>query len=62
MYRFNFHMPAKVLFGPGRLNDLHKEKLPGTKALIVTSNGRSVIRYGYLDRLKRELDLSGLSY
>lgn len=34
MYHFDFYMPTKVLFGPGRLNDLHAEHLPGKKALI----------------------------
>ena len=37
MYSFNFNNPVKVLFGSGRLGDLHKESLPGKKALIVTS-------------------------
>ena len=34
MYNFNFYNPVKVLFGAGRLNDLHDEQLPGKKALI----------------------------
>lgn len=29
MYHFDFYMPAKVLFGEGRLQSLHEEKLPG---------------------------------
>ena len=62
MYNFNFYMPTKVLFGPGRLQDLHKEQLPGKKALIVTSNGSSVKRFGYLDAVKKELDLAGVGY
>lgn len=32
MYHFDFYMPAKVLFGEGRLQSLHEEKLPGKKA------------------------------
>ena len=31
MYNFNFYMPTKVLFGPGKLNELHTEQLPGKK-------------------------------
>lgn len=62
MYNFNFYMPTKVLFGPGKLNELHTEQLPGKKALIVTTNGQSVIKYGYLDRVKKELDLAGVEY
>lgn len=59
MYNFNFYMPTKVLFGAGRLNDLHCEKLPGKKALIVTSSGKSAKKYGYLERVENELDKAG---
>lgn len=62
MYNFNFFMPTKVLFGAGRLNDLHAEKLPGKKALIVTSNGQSTKKYGYLARLEGQLDTAGISH
>lgn len=62
MYNFNFYMPTKVLFGPGKLNELHTEMLPGKKALIVTTNGTSVKKYGYLDRLQKELELAGIGY
>ena len=61
-YSFDFDMPTKVLFGEGRLNDLHKEKLPGTKALLVTTNGTSVKKYGYLERVEKELDLAGIPH
>ena len=61
-YSFEFDMPTRVLFGEGKLNELHDEKLPGTKALIVTTNGTSVKKYGYLDRLQKELDLAGVPY
>ena len=62
MYSFNFYLPTKVLFGPGKLNELHTEKLPGKKALIVTSCGTSVKKYGYLARLEKELDLAGVKH
>lgn len=62
MYNFNFYMPTKVLFGAGRLNDLHNENLPGKKALIVTSNGKSTKKYGYLARVEGELDKAGVSH
>lgn len=62
MYNFDFYMPTKVLFGPGKLNQLHLEKLPGKKALVVTSNGNSVKKYGYLDRLINELNLAQVDY
>jgi alcohol dehydrogenase len=62
MYNFDFFMPAKVLFGAGRLKDLHNEKLPGKKALIAISCGTSVKKYGYLATLEHELDLAGVGH
>lgn len=59
---FNYHIPTKILFGPGKLDELSKEKLPGTKALIVTTAGKSVKKYGYLDRLKKILSSRGIEY
>lgn len=56
MYQFEFYMPTKVLFGAGQLNNLHAEKMPGKKALIVTSNGSSTKKFGYLKRVEDELD------
>lgn len=62
MYNFDFYMPTHVLFGAGRLQDLHAQKLPGKKALIATSNGQSVKKYGYLASVEKELDLAGVEY
>lgn len=42
MYNFVFDIPTRILFGAGQLNNLHKEKLPGKKALIAVSNGQSI--------------------
>ena len=58
---FNFYMPSKVIFGNGSLNKLHKQKLPGKKALIVTC-GTSIKKYGYLKRLQDELDKAMVAY
>ncbi len=48
---FECYIPSKILFGPGKLNELSKIKLPGGKALIVISSGTSMRKYGYLDRV-----------
>ncbi len=48
---FDYFMPSKILFGPGKLNELSKVKLPGKKALIVISSGTSMRRHGYLERV-----------
>ncbi|VGO14581.1 1,3-propanediol dehydrogenase [Pontiella desulfatans] len=49
---FDYHIPTRILFGAGKLNQLAEEPLPGTKALIVMSNGGSMRRHGYLERLE----------
>ncbi len=55
-------MPTKVLFGAGQLQNLHNETMPGKKALIVTSNGQSTKRYGYLAAVEKELDQAGVEH
>ncbi|MGI6222223.1 MAG: iron-containing alcohol dehydrogenase [Prevotella sp.] len=55
-------MPTKVLFGAGQLKNLHLEQMPGKKALIVTSNGQSTKRYGYLAAVEKELDQAGVAH
>ncbi len=57
---FDYYIPTKILFGAGKLNQLAKEQLPGTKALIVISNGTSMRKYGYLDRLQALLAEQGI--
>lgn len=59
---FNYYIPTKLLFGKGQLGNLHKQKLPGKKALIVISSGKSTRTNGYLDKLEKELQLAGVSY
>lgn len=59
---YTFHVPTKVLFGPGMLKKLHEEKLPGKKALVVISNGKSVRANGYLAALEAELDAAGAEH
>ncbi|MGL5650066.1 MAG: iron-containing alcohol dehydrogenase [Clostridium sp.] len=59
---FNYYMPTKLLFGKGQLGNLHKENLPGKKALIVISAGKSTRKFGYLEKLENELKLANVSY
>lgn len=49
--QLDYFMPARVLFGAGKLEELAAVKLPGKKALIVISNGKSMRVNGYLDRV-----------
>lgn len=62
MYNFQFFMPTKVLFGAGQLKNLHLEQMPGKKALIVTSNGQSTKKYGYLAAVENELEQAGVEH
>ena len=59
---FTFHVPTKVLFGAGVLKKLHEEKLPGEKALVVISNGKSTRTNGSLAALEAELDAAGVAH
>lgn len=61
-FMFDFYIPTHLLFGAGKIHTLHKCEMPGTKALIVITNGKSTIRNGYLDTVKKELDMAGCSY
>lgn len=56
MNSFEYNIPTHALFGAGALNKLHQQKLPGKKALIVISNGKSTRANGYLERLEEQLD------
>jgi alcohol dehydrogenase len=62
MNHFTFYMPTKLLFGEGQLSHLHEQELPGKKALIVTSNGQSTKKFGYLERVKKELDQANVAH
>jgi len=60
--RFQYFMPTRILFGPGRLGDLAKTPfLPGKKALIVISAGKAMKANGYLQRLADALEKNGVS-
>ncbi len=59
---FSYYIPTKILFGKGQLSQLHQQALPGKKALIVTTAGTSVKKYGYLRRLQEQLDQARVEY
>lgn len=56
---FRFDIPTRLFFGSGSLAKLHEEELPGKKALLVISGGKSMRTYGYLDRVIVELREGG---
>lgn len=57
---FAVYVPTRWLFGEGQLSRLHKQALPGKKALIIISNGKSTRANGYLERVEKELHLAGV--
>lgn len=57
---FNVYVPTNWLFGEGQLSNLHKQPLPGKKALIIISDGKSTIANGYLARTEEELHKAGI--
>lgn len=59
---FNFYNPTNLIFGAGKLNELGSQKLPGKKALLLISNGKSVKVNGTLDRVQKQLEEAGVEY
>lgn len=59
---FSFYNPTRVLFGVGMLDRLHEQAMPGKKALLLISNGKSARMNGSLDRTIGQLDMAGVGY
>lgn len=57
---FQMYVPTRILFGEGQLNNLNIQKMPGKKALIVISNGKSTRENGSLARTEEQLRLAGV--
>lgn len=60
--QFAHYSPTKLLFGAGKLAELEREPLPGTKALLLTSNGTAMERIGALPRVRAMLEARGMPY
>ncbi|MDR2486957.1 MAG: iron-containing alcohol dehydrogenase [Clostridiales Family XIII bacterium] len=59
---FNYYMPTRFVFGCGALGKLHRREMPGKRALIVISAGKSTRTNGYLDRVTEQLEKAGVSW
>ncbi|ROT04573.1 iron-containing alcohol dehydrogenase [Muribaculaceae bacterium Isolate-104 (HZI)] len=57
---YNQYIPTHILFGAGQLDNLHSQTMPGRKALIVISNGKSTRANGYLARTEEQLHTAGV--
>lgn len=57
---FNYNNPTNLFFGSGMLNELGKQPMPGKKAMLLISNGKSTKANGSLDRTMEQLKLAGV--
>jgi alcohol dehydrogenase len=57
---FSMYVPTRILFGEGQLNNLSIQKVPGKKALIVISNGKSTRENGSLAKTEEQLKMAGV--
>ncbi len=60
MMNFNFNNPTNLYFGTGALNELGSLAMPGKKAMVLISNGKSTKINGYLDRTLAQLEKAGV--
>lgn len=57
---YTMYIPTKILFGAGILNELHKQKMPGDRPLLVISSGKSVRENGAFYKVTQELAHAGM--
>lgn len=57
---FNFINPANLIFGSGKLDELKRQKMPGNKAMLLISNGKSTKANGSFDRVMEQLKQIGV--
>lgn len=59
-YNYDMYIPTRVMFGEGMLNKLGDQPMPGRRALIIISNGKSTRANGYLARTEEQLHRAGV--
>lgn len=57
---FDFNNPTRILFGSGTLHELGSQPMPGKKAMVLISSGKSTRTNGYLDRTLEQLQKAGV--
>ena len=62
MMHFDFYNPTHLLFGSGKLGELGDHKLPGKKALLLISAGKSAKASGALEKTQAQLARAGVEY
>jgi len=62
MITFDFNNPTRIIFGSGKLATLHEQTMPGKKALLLISNGKSTKVNGSFDKVISELKKANIEY
>lgn len=62
MITFDFNNPTRIVFGSGRIASLAELPMPGKKALLLLSNGKSAKVSGALDAVENALQKAGVGY
>lgn len=57
---FDFNNPTRILFGSGKLNELGSQPMPGKKALLLMSGGKSAKVSGAYDSTLEQLHKAGV--
>lgn len=57
---YTMYVPTRILFGNGKLKELHTQAMPGENPLLVTSNGKSVKENGSFYTVMQELAHAGM--
>lgn len=57
--QFEFFVPTRILFGGGTVDELSSRPLPGRRALLVISGGRSAKASGAFDKVYAALNAAG---
>lgn len=62
MMHFDFHNPTHLIFGSGSISQLGKQELPGRKALLLMSGGKSAKVSGAYDQVTAQLREAGVTW
>lgn len=62
MFTIDSYLPTRVVFGPGRLDELGSLKLPGNKALICVTADGLMTKLDILPRVTKLLELNHTEY
>ena len=62
MMHFDFYNPTHLIFGSGSISRLGKQELPGKKALLLMSGGKSAKISGAYDKVTAQLKEAGVEW